>query len=67
MKKNSSNVKLWIALAMLHIVALLYPIKTYIEADGSSTQARFFAALSVIGVNFVLGMVDAVSIAIASA
>jgi len=66
MKKNPTR-KIWIALATLEIVALLYPIKIYIEADQGDIQTRFLAGLLVVGVNFLLAMVDVVAIAIASA
>ena len=67
MKKNRFTSKFWMVLATLNILAMVYPIKAYVEADNNSMHARFVAALLVVGVNFVLAMIDAVALAIASA
>ena len=67
MKKNKFAGRFWVILAAVNILTILYPIRVYVEADNSNVHARFLASLLVVGVNFVLAMIDAVAIAIASA
>ncbi len=62
MKKQKPNNQLWIALATVNVLALIYPINLLIHAE--SSDENLFAAFALIGVLFLLLTVDAVSIVV---
>ena len=65
MKRRKSKTTLWITLATVNILSLIYPVNL-VHAAKSVDQTRF-AAFAVIGVMLVLVVIDAVSIALANA
>jgi hypothetical protein len=64
MKKHEANSQLWTTLAMVNVLALIYPISLLIRAD--SGDENLFAIFALIGVVFLLLTVDAVSIVISA-
>jgi len=65
MKSKASTRRFWAGLATINFVVMLYPISKLIHS--SSSSPRFFAELALVGVLFVLGMVDALALSIATA
>jgi hypothetical protein len=65
MKRLKSKKTLWIRLATIHIVSLIYPVNLVHAAK--SVDQNFFAAGGLIGVMFVLVVIDAVSIVVVNA
>jgi len=63
MKRNKSNSKFWPVLATVNIVTLVYPINLLRRAN--SVDENLFAAFALIGLVFLLMVVDAVSILVA--
>jgi len=63
MKRNKSNSKFWPVLTTVNIVTLVYPINLLLRAN--SVDENLFAAFALIGLVFLLMVVDAVSILVA--
>jgi len=63
MKRNKSNSQFWPALTTVNIVALAYPINLLLRAN--SVDENLFAAFALIGLVFLLMVVDAVSVLVA--
>ena len=63
MKRNKSNSKFWPVLTTVNIVTLVYPINLLLRAN--SVDESLFAAFALIGLVFLLMVVDAVSILVA--
>jgi hypothetical protein len=59
MKRNKPNTQFWKVLAMVNVLALIYPIGLLHRAE--SADENLFAAFALIGVVFLLLTVDAVS------
>ena len=60
MKRSKSTAQFWIALAIVNLLGLVYPINLLHRAD--SMDDNFFAILAAIGIVFALILVDTVSI-----
>ena len=65
MKRTKSKTTFWITLATVNILSLIYPVNL-VHATKSVDQT-FFAPFALIGVMFVLVVIDAVSIALVNA
>jgi predicted neutral ceramidase superfamily lipid hydrolase len=63
MKRNKSNSKFWPVLTTVNIVTLVYPINLLLRAN--SVDENLLAAFALIGLVFLLMVVDAVSILVA--
>ena len=63
MKRNKSNSQFWPVLTFVNIVALVYPINLLLRAN--SVDENLFAAFALIGLVFLLMVVDAVSVLVA--
>ena len=64
MKKNHSD-HFWMILATINILTLVYPLNLLAHADDSEEKA--IAVFAIIGLAFLLMVVDAVSIVVAEA
>jgi len=62
MKRRKPRTPFWIALATINILALIYPISLIHAAK--TIGENFFATFALIGVVFVLVVIDAVSIVV---
>jgi hypothetical protein len=62
-RNNKSNTQFWSVLTALNVVALIYPINLLLGAN--SADENLFAAFALIGLIFLLLVVDAVSILVA--
>lgn len=65
MKRPKSKTRFWITLATINILSVIYPINLIHGAK--SVPQNFFAAFALIGVVFVLVVMDAVSLVIMDA
>ena len=63
MKKKKPTPQFWTVLAMLNVLALMYPIKLLVRAN--SLDENLFATCVLVASLFLLVVVDAVSIMIA--
>ena len=63
MNRNANKRTFWLTLTTVNVLALLYPITTLIESDSGGGQ--FVAAFVVIGILFLLALVDAIAVTIA--
>ena len=63
MKKKKPAPEFWAALAMLNVLALMYPIKLLVRAN--SLDDNLFATCVLVGSLFLLVVVDAISIVVA--
>ncbi len=63
MKRNKSNSKFWPVLTTVNIVTLVYPINLLLRAN--SVDENLLAAFALMGLVFLLMVVDAVSILVA--
>jgi hypothetical protein len=59
MTRRTSKTWFWLILAIVNIAAMIYPVGLYAQADGNESQ--FSAIVVVVGVAFLLAIVDAVS------
>ena len=64
MQKEKPTTQFWTILATVNILALMYPVNLLHSAEG--TDDKPFAAITLIGVVFLLMMIDVVSILIAN-
>jgi hypothetical protein len=62
MKRGRPRTPFWITLATINVMALIYPIN--LIRCAKSIDENFFAAFALIGVVFVLVVIDAVSIVV---
>ena len=62
-KKKKPTAEFWTVLAMLNVLALMYPIKLLVRAD--SLDENLFATCVLVGSLFLLVVVDAISIVVA--
>lgn len=65
MKRPKSKPTFWITLATINILSVIYPINLIHAAK--SLAENFVAALALIGVMFVLVVIDAISIVVIDA
>ena len=65
MKRNKSSRGLWMVLALVNVLALIYPINLSLRAK--SVDESLFATFVLVAVVFLLALVDAVSIVTADA
>ncbi len=63
MKKQKARDNFWFVLGIINILAMVYPMSSYLKADGIEDQV--LAVVVLIGVGLVLAIVDTVSIAVA--
>ena len=63
MKKRKAGENFWLVLGLINLLAVVYPISYYVQADGMEDQVLAVAVL--IGVCLLLALVDTVSIAVA--
>jgi uncharacterized membrane protein len=63
MKKQKANDNLWFVLGMINILAVVYPISSYLKAD--SIEDQVLAVSVLVGVGLVLAIIDTVTIAVA--
>lgn len=62
MRKNKTKDQFWYTLGSVNVVAMAYPIGTYLRADSMEDQILAVAVL--VGVALLLAIVDTVSIAV---
>lgn len=62
MRKNKTKEQFWHVLGSLNIIAMAYPIGTYLRAD--SMEDQILAVSVLVGVGLLLTIVDTVSIAV---
>lgn len=62
MRKNETKDQFWYTLGSVNVVAMAYPIGTYLRADSMEDQILAVAVL--VGVALLLAIVDTVSIAV---
>jgi hypothetical protein len=63
MKQHKPKDNFWFVLAIINILAMVYPMTSYLQAD--SLDERLLAVLILFGAGFVLAIIDTVSIAVA--
>ena len=63
MKKRKAGENFWLVLGLINLLAMVYPISYYVQANGMEDQVLAVAVL--IGVGLLLALVDTVSIAVA--
>ena len=62
MQKKKNREQFWSVLGSLNMIAIAYPIGTYLRAD--STEDQILAVSVLVGVGLLLAIVDTVSIAV---
>ena len=62
MKKQKTKEDLWLVLGLINLLALVYPMTSYLRADGIEDQVLSVGLL--IGVSLILVIFDTVSIAV---
>jgi len=60
MQKTSRKPTFWTVLAMVNVVAMMYPVHMYVNADSNDQQ--IFALIMLLGIGFVLAVVDSLSV-----
>jgi hypothetical protein len=63
MKKAKSRDGFWLVLGILNLLAIVYPISVYVQAD--SIEDQILAVFVLFGVALLLAIVDTVNIAVA--
>jgi hypothetical protein len=63
MRQRSQKARFWTILAIINVVAMIYPLTLYFQADNS--DAQFFAAIVLLGAAFLLAITDTVSAIVA--
>jgi len=63
MKKQKTREDFWLILGLINLVAMIYPMSCYLQADGMENQ--IMAVFVLCGVGLLLAVVDTVSIAVA--
>lgn len=62
MRKNKTKDQFWYTLGSVNVIAMAYPVGTYLRADSMEDQILAVAVL--VGVALLLAIVDTVSIAV---
>jgi hypothetical protein len=62
MRKNKTREQLWCGLGSLNMIAMAYPIGTYLRADSMEDQILAISLLA--GVGLLLAIIDTVSIVV---
>ena len=62
MRKNKTKEQFWCGLGSLNMIAMAYPIGTYLRAD--SMEDQILAISLLVGVGLLLAIIDTVSIAV---
>lgn len=62
MRKNKTKEQFWSVLGSLNMIAIAYPIGTYLRAE--SMEDQILAISMLVGVGLLLAIVDTVSIAV---
>jgi len=63
MKKQKSREDFWLVLGLINLLAMVYPMSSYLRADGIENQVLWVCIL--VGIGLILGIVDTVSIVVA--
>jgi hypothetical protein len=63
MTPKSSKMPFWTGLTIMNILAMIYPVRAYIQAETS--EAQLFGAIAMVGAAFLLAITDTVSVIIA--
>jgi uncharacterized membrane protein YhaH (DUF805 family) len=63
MKKQKAREDFWLILGLINLVAMIYPMSCYLQAD--SVEDQLMAVVVLCGVGLLLVIVDTVSIAVA--
>ena len=63
MKNQKAREDFWLILGLINLVAMIYPMSCYLQAD--SMENQIMAVVVLCGVGLLLAVVDAVSIAVA--
>jgi hypothetical protein len=63
MRQKSQKGRFWTILAMINVVAMIYPVNLYFQADNS--DAQFFATIVLLGAALLLAITDTVSAIVA--
>ncbi len=63
MKKQKAREDFWLVLGIINLLAMAYPISSYLRADAIEDQVLWVCIL--IGIGLVLAIVDTVSIVVA--
>ena len=63
MKKQKDRGDFWLILGLINLVAVVYPMSCYLQADGLEDQILTISVLC--GVGLLLAIVDTISIAVA--
>jgi uncharacterized membrane protein YhaH (DUF805 family) len=63
MKKRKAREDFWLILGLINLVAMIYPMSCYLQAD--SMENQIMAVFVLCGVGLLLAIADAVSIAVA--
>lgn len=62
MKKQKAREDFWLILGLINLVAMIYPMSCYLQAD--SMENQIMAVLVLCGVGLLLAIADTVSIAV---
>lgn len=62
MKTQKGRENFWFVLGLINLLAVLYPISCFLQAD--SMEDRILGVFALCGVGLLLGIVDTVSIAV---
>ena len=63
MQRSNHKLKFWTVLAIVNIAAIVYPMNLYANAEGNDQQG--FAVVILLGIIFLLAIVDLVSAIVA--
>lgn len=63
MKKRKARTDFWLILGLINLVAMIYPMSCYLQADNVENQ--IMAVFVLCGIGLLLAIVDTVSIAVA--
>jgi hypothetical protein len=63
MRQRRQKARFWTILTMINIVAMIYPVVLYFQADNS--EAQLFATVVLSGAAFLLAITDTVSAIVA--
>lgn len=63
MKKRKARKDFWLILGLINLVAMIYPMSCYLQADNVENQ--IMAVFVLCGIGLLLAIVDTVSIAVA--
>ena len=62
MKKQTTKEDFWLVLGLINLLAMVYPMSSYVRADGAEDQVLSVGLL--IGIGLILVIFDTVSIAV---